>query len=228
MIRAAKVPVLFVLVAAAACAGGDTTATTGPGALLANAGVSVINTSGTPIDVRIDGTLAAQGVGRAQVASNLLMTHGARSIQVSSTTGGGQATLALSLPAGARRILMVTGTSASLAASTLPDTGGQPVAGFSKLRVIHLATSAPDIDIWRTQPDFGTRIRIMFPFPLGANSYYMQSTPGAWSVFVTPTSDANTTLAQLTGVAIAGGEVRTLVLIDDVPTGLKLVPVTDN
>ncbi len=82
--------------------------------------------------------------------------------------------------------------------------------GKSKLRVVHLAGTAPQVDIWRTQPDYQTPIRVMFPFPYGAESSYLQSDPGTWTVFVTSTTDWNTRLAESGPIPVGerGGEDR--------------------
>ena len=78
--------------------------------------------------------------------------------------------------------------SGAVVAGVVGDTGAVPAAGMTKLSVINLAASAPALDVWRTQPDYTTPIRIMFPFPYGAQSEFVQSTAGAGEVIVTTAS----------------------------------------
>ena len=99
----------------------------------------------------------------------------------------------------------------------LTDTGSAPVAGKSRLRVVHFATHAPEIDVWRTQPDYQTLIRVMFPFAYRAASPYLLSDPGEWTVVVTP-KDQTTQLYSTGAIDIPAGKVRTVVLLD-APTG---------
>ncbi len=115
---------------------------------------------------------------------------------------------------------------ASLGAVALSDTGAAPVAGRGKLRVVHLAAGAPAVDVWRTQPDFPTAVRVMFPFAYRAESAYVQSTPGTWTVFVTAAGQAAPVRAASGPIAVAGGEVRTVVLLD-APGGGVRVTVLD-
>jgi hypothetical protein len=103
----------------------------------------------------------------------------------------------------------------------LTDSGATPVAGASKLRVIHLAQAAGQLDIFRTQPDWQTPVSLLFPFTYGSNNGFYQSTPGVWHVRAwksTPgmSFDAtgwNRALDSLS-VNIPGGGVRTIVVLD--------------
>jgi hypothetical protein len=54
----------------------------------------------------------------------------------------------------------------------------------------------------------------MFPFPYLAESSYIQSDAGTWTVFTTPVGDPTTRLAESGPIVANSGEVRTVVLVD--------------
>jgi len=115
--------------------------------------------------------------------------------------------------------------------SLLADTGAIVPAGATKLRVAHMASAAAPISIWRTQPDFGTMIRVQFPFAYRDVSPYLQSTPGDWRVMVS--SEVNTagsvpmpdTLANSGLIPIADGASRTIVIVNAAGGGVAVVVV---
>jgi hypothetical protein len=115
----------------------------------------------------------------------------------------------------------------TLFAFELSDTGSAPVAGRSKLQVVHLAESAPPLDVWRTQPDFSEPVRVMFPFPLGAQSSYIESEPGPWSVWATAEGTMTPVLATTGSFNILGGQVWTVLLLDEPGGGFSAVPLQD-
>jgi hypothetical protein len=174
--------------------------------------VRVINASTVPVDVLVDGGVVAQGVGVANVSGALPVAVGPHvlglraggvvsNVSVQSINGQTVTTVALQ------------STASSVTASVLVDTGSVVPAGKSKLRVSHLAGGAPDIEFWRTQPDFQTPVHIMTPFAYQATSPYLQSDPGAWEVFVTaPGGGAK--LATTGAITVPSGERRTVVLLD--------------
>lgn len=100
----------------------------------------------------------------------------------------------------------------ALQAVVAADTGAVVPAGATKLRVIHAATGAPPVDVWRVQPDFATPTRVMTPFAEQAVSAYIQSTPGTWRVWVTR-QGATDTLA-LTTVPLTAGQRATVVFLN--------------
>ncbi|HEV8124638.1 MAG TPA: DUF4397 domain-containing protein [Gemmatimonadales bacterium] len=113
----------------------------------------------------------------------------------------------------------------------LADTNAIVPAGATKLRVAHYAQASSSIDIWRTQPDYSTPIRVQFPFNYLDVSPYLQSTVGDWQVFVsTPVAAPNDplpdTLAVTPMVAIPDGQSRTVVVVDGPAGGVELVVIS--
>ena len=116
-------------------------------------------------------------------------------------------------------LLVVARDSASLIVpSILADTGAIVPAGKSKVRFVHAAALAPAIDIWRTQPDFGTPVRVMFPFAYGAISPYLQSDPGQWTTFASTANQTDTLYAH-PAFTVADGKRATVIYMDSSAAG---------
>jgi hypothetical protein len=194
----------------------------------------VVNASRAAIDVTVDGVPSTSGLGIAGVALQgvtpgahtlHLQTPGSTCNSPSFTTPCFDMTFTATLGAAVTAVAQ-SSIEGALIADTLSDTGSVAVDGKSKLRVVHIAGTAPAVDIWRTQPDYQTPIRVMFPFAYGAQSPYLQSDPGTWTVYVTSTSDWNTKLAESGPITVASGEVKTVVLLDSAGV-LKLRALSD-
>lgn len=93
------------------------------------------------------------------------------------------------------------------------DTTAHPRSAEGALRVIHLAHAAPDIEVFRIQPDRPDPVPVMSPFPYGTASPYALGGTGRWTVVVTASGGADTLLVA--PVDLKGGELRTVLLLDD-------------
>jgi hypothetical protein len=93
------------------------------------------------------------------------------------------------------------------------DTTTHPGPTESALRVIHLTTAFPDIEVFRIPPDRPDPVPVMSPFPYGTASPYALGSTGRWTVVVTANAGTDTLL--VVPVSIAGGQARTVLLIDD-------------
>ena len=105
------------------------------------------------------------------------------------------------------------------------DTTAHPGPTESALRVIHLATDAPDIEVFRIPPDRPVPTEVLSPFPYGAASPYALGATGRWTVVVTANGGADTLLVA--PVDLKGGELRTVLLMDDGRggvTGPSIIP----
>ena len=98
--------------------------------------------------------------------------------------------------------------------------------GKGKLRVIHLATGAPAIDVYRTQPDFATFVKFMDPFPYGEKTPFMESTPGNWVIRVT-TKGTTQVLTESAPIRVDALWIRTVLLLDAPNGGVKITPLGD-
>jgi len=196
-------------VALLACAG-DATGTIGGGS---GSSLQVLNATLAPLTIRIDGVLAKAGLGVTALSSTSI-APGTHTVRLE-TEGAVANELTITAVQGiAVTAIVQASIEGDLLPNVLDDTAATPAAGKTKIRVIHMAASAPAIDFWRTQPDFATPTRVMFPFPYLAESSYIQSDAGTWTVFVTTTTDATAHLADSGPIVTTSGQVRTVVLVD--------------
>lgn len=193
----------------------------------------VVNASSSAgaLSVYIDGTQIGQPVAPAAASAALSISPGTRSLELRSAGSAGF-TRSVEFSANAGVVAVGRDSAGTIAPDVLADTNAIVPAGASKLRVAHMAQHAGPIDIWRTQPDWGTPIRVMFPFPYLAESPYLQSTPGDWRVFVSDTVPAATpnapmpdTLADSGPISVADGTSATVVVVDKPGGGVTLVVV---
>jgi hypothetical protein len=157
---------------------------------------------------------------------------GAHSIVVEKVGGAAGGARSTTIATGGSALIVALDSAGTASASVLSDTGAVVPAGATKLRVAHYATLAPQIDIWRTQPDFGTPIRVMFPFNAGNVSPYLQSTVGDWHVMVSHAisgccGSMPDTLANTGLFAVADGKSKTVIVTDGGVAGSVQVVVVE-
>jgi hypothetical protein len=196
-------------------------------------GVRIVNAYGQPVDVLVDGVLAAQNVPPGQL-DTVPQSAGSHSVALRAagvTTSG----LQVQTAAGSVPTVVALRFGSSLAASTIGDTNAIVPPGATKVRVLHLAPNAGEIEVARTQPDWLSPPLIGWksPFlydsvlindPL-ANPYY-QSTVGAWDVrvWLKPSQDAlgwDGATERVT-FTLASGEKRTVLVLDKPGGGIEL------
>ena len=200
----------------AGCASDSPTST-----VTAGTGVRVINAFDSSVDVLVDNAPMRSGLASGALVE-ISLGEGRRTVQVRQV-GGTTSSLLVTVAAG--RVSTVAATRAmggAMALTSLADSNAIVPAGASKLRVLHLAAHAGEVQIWRTQPDYQTPIRWAFPVTYNSIDTYYQSTPGTWEVRVwTDTNlyrpgDARGWLTALdtARVTLAGGAKRTVVILD--------------
>jgi len=195
--------------------------------------VRVVNAYGQPVDVLVDGVLAVSSVapGKVDTAAFGAGTHTVALRAAGVTTTG----LQVQAAAGSVPTVVALRFGASLAASAIGDTNAIVPAGATKVRVLHLAPNAGEIQVARTQPDYLSPPLIGWksPFlydsvsindPL-ANPYY-QSTVGSWDVrvWLKPSQDSlgwNGATARAT-FTLNSGEKRTVLVLDKAGGGIEL------
>ena len=221
-------PGLLIIVAACAKdASGPQNQETGPG-------FRVVNAYPQPVDVLVDGALAASAVAPGRVDS-IAQEAGAHTVALRATGSTTTSSVQLQTAAGALRTVVAFRWGGSLSASALEDSNAVVLAGATKVRVLHLAPIAGEIEVARTQPDWlappliGWKIPFLYDSatvndPL-ANPYY-QSTVGTWDVraWLKPSEDAlgwDGTAAKVT-FALGSGEKRTVLVLDKPGGGIQL------
>lgn len=216
-----RVAVLATAAIVAAC---STESPAGP-AGGSGAHISVINGAPGAVRVVVDGATQIASLSAASVSAAIDVGAGSHTVELQAIAGGTlSGTSAMQVTTAQSATAFVTAQSngsGGLVAGVVSDTGAVPAAGMTKLSVINLAASAPALDVWRTQPDYTTPIRLMFPFPYGAQSEFVQSTPGAWEVIVTTASpptpgepDPRTSALATYSLTIGANVAQTLVILD--------------
>ncbi len=178
-------------------------------------GFKAVNVAGPgAITVKVDAVTVFTGVGQGLSTAFHGVTPGSHTIRIEQGMPTTRATEEdINFAVGDTLTIAAIDSSGNLGTGVLTDTGVVASPGHSKLRVAHYAAGAPPVDIWRTQPDFATPTRVMFPFPYLAVSSYIESTPGDWTVFVTP-EGLTDTLVGLGPIPIGDGESWTVYLTD--------------
>lgn len=177
-------------------------------------GFKAVNVAGPgALTVKVDAVTVFTGVGQGQSTAFHGVTPGTHTIRIEQGLPARATEQDISFAVGDTLTIAVIDSSGTLGTGVLTDTGVVASTGHSKLRVAHYAAGAPAVDIWRTQPDFATPTKVMFPFPYLAVSSYIESTPGDWTVFVTP-EGLTDTLVGLGPIPIGDGESWTVYLTD--------------
>jgi ABC-type glycerol-3-phosphate transport system substrate-binding protein len=225
---------LLAIASVVAACGSDSPA--GPAS---GAHISVINGAPGAVRVVVDGTTRIESLSAASVSTAIDVGSGSHTVELQAIAGGTlSGTSAMQVATAQSATAFVTAQrngSGALVAGVVSDTGAVPADGMTKLSVINLAASAPALDVWRTQPDYTTPIRIMFPFPYGAQSEFVQSTPGIWEVIVTTASpptpgepDPRTSALATLSVAINANVAQTLVILDKLGGGVTVSLLAGN
>ena len=203
-----------------------------------NGSVGAVNSYVAAVDLLVDGTLVFGAIAPGQYSTSSIPA-GAHTIAVRPTGSGLTVSFPMTVVTG--RTVSIAATRAAggaFAAASLEDTNATVPAGATKLRVLHMAPLAGEVQVWRTQPDFGTPIRWQFPFLYSPTisalgNPYFQSTPGTWDVrawtdtLAFPPGNATpwaTPLDQVT-VPLTGGQKKTVLILDKAGGGVKLVVI---
>jgi hypothetical protein len=185
------------------------------------------------VNVLVDGAAILQNISLGS-AVQAGVSSGTHSLVIEKVGGASSSARMINLAVGGRAIVVAFDSSGAPGTSLLVDSNTVVPAGATKLRVAHYAAAASTIDIWRTQPDYGTPIRIQFPFNYQDVSPYLQSTVGDWRVMVshpipaaTPNAPMPDTLANSGALAIASGASKTVIVVDGAAAGTVQIVVME-
>ncbi|MBY0492507.1 MAG: DUF4397 domain-containing protein [Gemmatimonadaceae bacterium] len=189
----------------------------------------VINAFPSPVDLVVDGSPVALGIAAGTVAQ-VAVSDGAHAVALRSGTTTTAAQSVTAAFAALPTIAGIRSASGALTTTALDDTNSVVPAGATKLRVLHLAANAGELQVYRTQPDFATPVRWQFPFTYqtsitSLSAPFYQSTVGNWEVRVwqTPTDATGwgTSVVRVT-VTLGSGGKRTVVILDAPGGGVRL------
>ena len=177
------------------------------------------------VDVIVDGQVRLTNVVYGEPSAPLALAPGQYLVKVMPPgTGASPGGTSVSVRAGDTTRVVVIGTPSSPTPVALGDTGATPVPGKGKLRVSHLAANAPDIDVYRSQPDFPGFTKLMDPFPYGKASSFVESTPGNWVIRVTRRG-TDQVIAESGPIRVDALWSRTILLLDAPNGGVKITPL---
>jgi hypothetical protein len=215
-------PVLL-LATLASCNNGPTSFNDGQPA------VRVVNAFTGPVDVLIDGGIAAASLAAGAISSVYAPT-GAHTLMIrpaGTTTSTSQAIV--TSPGSLSTIAVVRSSNGTVATAVLDDTGSVVPAGKTKVRVLHMAPNAGELQVYRTQPDYQTPVSWQFPFtyqatPNSLSAPFYQSTVGSWEIHIwqTPTNASGWAAAPVQIIIpLASGEKKTVLILDKVGGGVR-------
>ncbi len=173
------------------------------------------------VDVLVDGAEVLADLPYLGASDYLDVPAGERSLTVNVA---GSATPVIDadvdLGDGADYTVIAGGSAASIAPIVLEDDNSAPATGNAKVRAIHGAPGAPAVDIYVTAPgaDLEEETPVLTGVEFGVVADYIEAPAGAYQVRVTP---AGTTIVVIDSgtLALAGGQVRTVIAVDDVGGG---------
>lgn len=209
--------------AIAGCASDPSTAccTTGQPA------VRVVNAFTSPVDVLVDGQLAIASLAVGAI-DTALAGSGGHTVAIRQT--GSAALVSQSVSAGLSTLAVVRSSGGALSSAVLDDTNSVVPAGATKVRVLHLAPNAGEIEVYRTQPDYQTPVSWQFPFTYQSefnslSAPFYQSTVGTWDVRAwQKTTGAkgwdNAPVKVL--IPLASGEKKTVIILDKPGGGIRV------
>ena len=191
--------------------------------------VRVVNAFTGPVDVLVDGAVASASLSAGAISS-VYAPYGAHTLmirQAGTTTSSSQNIVTA---AGAlSTIAAVRSSSGTVATAVLDDTGSVVPAGKTKVRVLHMAPNAGELQVYRTQPDWQTPVRWQFPFtyqaqPNSLSAPFYQSDVGSWEIHIwqTPADASGWASAPVQIVIPLGsGEKKTVLILDKVGGGVR-------
>lgn len=189
----------------------------------------VINAFTTPVDVLIDGDVVLASV-PAGAIDTAAAPAGGHTMVLRPTGSAASASAAITIGTGAiRTVAAVRSGNGTVASAMLDDTNSVVPAGATKVRVLHLAPNAGEVQVFRTQPDYQQPISWQFPFnyqaePTSLTAPFYQSTVGSWEVRIWQTpADASgwATAPVKIVIPLASGEKRTVLILDKPGGGVR-------
>ncbi len=191
--------------------------------------VRVVNAFTGPVDVLVDGAIASASLAAGSI-SNVYARSGAHTLmirQAGTTTSTSQTIVTSS--GSLSTVAVVRASNGTVATAVLDDTGSVVPAGATKVRVLHMAPSAGELQVYRTQPDFQTPVSWQFPFtyqaqPNSLSAPFYQSTVGSWEIRIwqTPVGASGWATAPIQIVIpLASGEKKTVLILDKPGGGVR-------
>ena len=129
----------------------------------------VVNAFTTPVDVLIDGAVAIQSLAAGSIGT-VAPASGSHTLVLRPIGAGASVSQSIIITTGALNTIAAVRTSnGAVGSAVLDDTGSVVPSGATKLRVLHLASNAGELQVYRTQPDYQTPSHGSFHLPTRRN-----------------------------------------------------------
>ncbi len=201
---------LFVALAAAlsACGSSGSSSSTAP------AGLRVINaTRSATLAVSLNGTSEFSSIAPASASSSASIAAGTNTLTIA-TAGGTltSVTETVGLSSATSYSLLVYESQGALHASLFTENQSAPLSGYGSLTVDNLSPDAGALDMYVVAPGTSTLTGLAptFPYSSGATAT-TTLVAGSYDVIATAAGNRNDVRFKLASLAIAGGQVQTLV-----------------
>jgi hypothetical protein len=205
------VPV-FLLAALAGCSNGPTVFNGDRPA------VRVVNAFTGSVDVLIDGAIAAASLSAGSISS-VYAPYGAHTLMIrpAGSTASSTSQTIVTASGAVNTIAVVRSSSGTVATAVLDDTGSVVAAGKTKVRVLHMAPNAGEVQVYRTQPDYQAQLNSL-------SAPFFESTVGTWEIHIwqTPTDASGWATAPVqVMIPLASGEKKTVLILDKSGGGVR-------
>lgn len=221
------VPVLLLAAGIAACTDDPATTQCCTGG---TPSLRIVNAFSGPVDVLIDGSVAVASL-PAGTIDTVAPTAGSHTLTLRPAGTSGTAIMqSIATGTTLSTIAVVRAANGSISTAALDDTNSVVPPGATKVRVLHFASNAGALQVYRTQPDFQQPVSWQFPFtyqstPTSLTAPFYQSTVGTWEVRVWQApADASGWAGATVKVVIplASGEKRTVIILDKPGGGVRV------
>lgn len=173
------------------------------------------------VDVLVNGKTVATNVPYKADSGYLKVTAAATEIKVRPTgTTTDVIDAKVTLAKKTDYTVLATNLVASIEPLVLTDDNTAPASGKVKVRLVHGAPSAPPVDIYVTAPgaDITAATPTLSNVPFKAASAYLAVDAGSYEIRVVPTGTKTVVIDSGT-VALAAGQIRTVIAVDNVGGG---------
>ena len=227
MTRLLKIPMLVAAFGLAACSSNDNVAPSSPPPPPAEtAQLRVLHASpdAPAVDVLLDGNAALTGVDYKQGSAIVTLNTGDYEVQVDGITPGGPATVigpvTLTLDVDTQYIVAAVGDVAAIEPVILTQDTAGPTAGNARLRVLHAAPMAPQVDVFATAPGAD----LAASSPVGTFSFKedlgpVQVPAGDYQIRVTLPNDPGAVVFDSGTLTLADGDDYVISAVENTATG---------
>jgi len=193
-------------------------------------GLRIVNAFTAPIDVLVDGEVVIQSLAAGSIDSAAPAT-GTHTLVLRRAGAGASVPQSITTASGAlNTVAAVRAPNGAVASAVLDDTGSVVPSGATKVRVLHLAPNAGELQVYRTQPDYQQPVSWQFPFtyqaePNSLSAPFYQSTVGSWEVRIWQTpADASgwATAPVKVVIPLMSGEKKTILILDKPGGGVRV------